>query len=357
MIKNKLDYKLVNMAIIVLIIFLVYRTGNLWIGVTNKILKIGTPFFLAFIVAYAFYPLLKFLQQKKLPKPFAVFLIIALVVGIVAFVGVLVVPMLFTQLSSLFNGIISFIKELSTDYDINLGPLQQTLTDAFNDIIKGLGKYVSSGAMNVIGLSLDYLTAFAIAFSASIYFLIDMDKIRSGVKKYLKRKSKRTFHFVKAVDIEMKNYLTGFMKVVFISLIEYTLAYYIIGHPNALLLGFLAAIANLIPYFGGMASNLIACVTSFVIGPKMFIKNVILFFILSNVDGYVINPFVYGKTNKVHPIIVILSVFAGGILFGIMGIIISLPLAIIIITAYKYYMPAITDKLEDMKEGNKKETI
>ena len=44
MLKNKLDFKLVNLAIIVLIIFLLYQTGNLWIGVVNKILQIGLPF-------------------------------------------------------------------------------------------------------------------------------------------------------------------------------------------------------------------------------------------------------------------------------------------------------------------------
>ena len=59
--------------------------------------------------------------------------------------------------------------------------------------------------------------------------------------------------------------------------------------------------------------------------------------IFSAIDGYVINPLVYGKTNRVHPLIVISSVFIGGILFGIVGIVISLPLSILIIASIKYF--------------------
>lgn len=337
MVKNKIDYKLINLALVALIVFLVYRTGNLWLGIAGKIGKIILPFFFAFVVAYAFHPVLKALQNKKIPKALGVIIILAAVFLLLGFVLVLVVPLLVTQLTSLFSTIIAFVKEISVDYDLNLGPLQDSLTTAFNDIIASLGKYVSDGAFKVINVSLDYLSTIVIAFSASIYFLLDMDKIRSEVKKFVKRKSKTNFEYLRQVDIEMKNYLNGFMKVVFISLIEYTVAFYIIGHPNALLLGFLAAIANIIPYFGGMIANTIACITAFVISPALFIKTVIAFFVLSSIDGYLINPFVYGKTNKVPPLLTILSVFAGGILFGFIGIVIALPLTIMLITAYKFY--------------------
>ena len=122
-----------------------------------------------------------------------------------------------------------------------------------------------------------------------------------------------------------------------ISIVEYTLAYTLIGHPNALLLGFLAGVANLIPYFGGMANNTLAAITAFVVSPTLFIKTIITFIVLSMIDSYVINANVYGKTNSIHPLIVIISVFAGSSLFGIMGIVISFPLAIIIVTTCKHY--------------------
>jgi len=188
-----------------------------------------------------------------------------------------------------------------------------------------------------------------IAFAAAIYLLVDMDKIRSEFKSFLLSRNKRSFDYFKILDTEMKNYLTGFIKIVGITLVEYTVAFVIIGHPNAILLGFLAAIATLIPYFGGIITNIIASITAFVISPGLFIRTIICFFVLSTLDGYVINPFVYGKTNEIHPLAVIFAVFAGGALFGVLGIIISLPLAIIVIATYKFYRGDITEKIEDIK--------
>ena len=103
------------------------------------------------------------------------------------------------------------------------------------------------------------------------------------------------------------------------------------------MLGTLAGVGNLIPYFGGIITNIIAAITAFVISPELFLKTCIIFLIFSAVDGYVINPWVYGKSNKVHPLVVIISVFAGGILFGIMGIILSLPVAIVLLATYKFF--------------------
>lgn len=350
MMKNKLDYKLINFALLALIVYLLYRTGFLWMGVTNKLLNILGPFIIAFAIAYALYPCLAFLRRKKVPKSIAIFLIIAVIFGIFSVVAVLIVPLLFEQLSSLFSSIISFLKEISLNYDLDIGPLQQSLSGSFNEIITSLGKYVSDGAVSIIGVSLNVISTFVISFSAAVYFLADMDKIRPAIARALKRKNMRAYHYVKTLDTEMKNYLTGFLKIIFITLVEYTFAFYVIGHPNAILLGFLAAIATLIPYFGGILTNCIAVITSFVVSPALFIKTLITFFILSNIDGYVINPWVYGKTNQVHPIAVILSVFAGGILFGVIGIIISLPVTILLIATYKFYGHTFKEKLEDYKE-------
>ncbi len=349
MIKNKLDFKLINFAIITLIVYLMYQTGNLWIGLFNKVVDLIMPFLFAFVFAYALYPAVKYLQSKKVPKGFAIFLVLLLVVAIVALMIGLVVPLLVSQVTSLFNNILVFIKEISTNYDLNLGPLQESLSETFNNIIKNLGQYVSDGAISFINVSMGLFTKIAIVVAVGIYLLIDMDSIRQFLRKFFLNRSKNQYHYVKALDVEMHNYMSGFLKIMGITLVEYTVAYSIIGHPNALLLGVLAAIMNLIPFFGGMICNLVAAVTAFVISPALFIRTLITFFILSQVDGYLINPFVYGKTNKVHPIIAISSVFIGGALMGTFGVVASLPLAIILITTYKFFYADINGKIEDMK--------
>ena len=344
MLKNKLNYKLINFALIALIVFLLYQTGHLWMGLTNRILQIVLPFLFAFALAYAVHPFLQKMVDKKIPKWLGVSIIIFIILAVVSFVIYLIATVMIGQLSSLFGSIIEFISSLSeTNFDFNFAGLETSLTDTFRTIITNLGTYVSDGAINIIDSSLGAISTVFIVFAAFIYFLIDMDKIREEINFFFKKKSKKSFNYIRSLDHEMKNYLSGLVQIVIISLVEYTLVYTLIGHPNAILLGFLAAIANLVPYFGGIVVNVIAAITAFVVSPVLLIKTIIAFILLSAVDSYIINPTVYGKTNSIHPL---------GIIFGMLGVFISFPLTIIIITTYKYYK---TDIQENIKKVTDKD--
>ena len=351
MLKNKLDYKLINLALIALIVFLVYMTGSLWTGILGKVVRIILPFLFAFALAYALYPFLQKMMEKKIPKWAGVSIIVFLILALATLVIYLITTVMLGQLSSLFNSVIEFIKSIQkSDFDVNLTGLEATLSDTFKNILSNVGEYVSDGAINIIDSSLGILSNILIIFAAFIYFLIDMDKIRNEIRFFFKKRSAKTFGYVKKLDMEMKNYLNGLVQVMLITLVEYTLAYTIIGHPNAILLGFLACVANLIPYFGGICVNIIAAITAFVVSPSLLIKTIITFIILSSLDSYVINPTVYGKTNSIHPLITIIALFAGGIIFGIIGVFISFPLAIITVTTYKYFIDDIARNIKKPKK-------
>lgn len=344
---KKIDYKLLNLSLLILIVYLVVQTSSLWSSIIYKLLDIIIPFLIAFTIAYALYPLSTYLQSKGIKKSFSLIIILLIILTILSLIIFSIFPLLFGQLDSLFNNIMVFFKEISTNYDIDFGGLQQSLNEVFNEIVLSLGKYISDGAVSIISISFSYISNIIIIIATSIYLLIDMDKIREEIKGYLNRKSARTFKYVKQLDKTMKNYLIGYLKIALISFVEYSIAFSIIGHPNALLLGVLIAILELIPYFGGLITNTIALITSFAVGPKLFIKTLIVFLILSVIDSYVINPLVYGKRNQIHPLVVILSIFTGGILFGFTGIIIALPLSLLLITTYKFYRVDIEETIED----------
>ncbi len=337
MIKNRIDFKLINVVLFVLAVYLVYQARDFWVGIISLIFNILLPFLIAFAIAYAFYPIVKKLTDRNVPKALAMLLVVGGAIGVICLILALITPTIMSQLTSLFNGIISFLKELSTDYNVNFKDIQNTLSAGFNDTLEKLGTYISNGALSFIGVSIDYISKIFIILASFVYFLADMDKIRKFIKEYLSHKSKKIYNYVATIDDEMRKYIVGFMKIVVISFFEYTITYTLIGHPNALMLGTLAALGNLIPYFGGIITNIVAAITAFVISPALFIKTCIVFIVFSAVDGYIINPFVYGNSNQVHPLVVIISVFAGGALLGVLGIVISLPVAIIAIATFKYF--------------------
>lgn len=352
MLKNKLNYKLVNFALIALIIFLLYQTGSLWTGVLNKVFEIAFPFLFAFAIAYALYPFLQKMEDKKIPKWAGITIIIVIILLLVSFIIYLITTVMLGQLSSLFQSIIEFINSLkNTTLDFNFAGLESSLTETFKRVLSNFGTYVSDGAINLIDSSVSFFSTLFIVFASFIYFLIDMKTIREEIKYFFMRKTKKVYSYVRTLDIEMKKYLNGLVQIIIITLIEYTLVYTIIGHPNAILLGFLAAIANLIPCFGGIIVNIIAAITAFVVSPSLLIKTVIVFAILSFIDSYVINPTIYGKTNSLHPLVIIISLFAGGILFGMLGVFISFPLAILVVTTYKYFKDDISYNIKKIRNN------
>ncbi len=352
--KDKIDFKLINIALLALIVYLMYHTGHLWMGMVGKITIICMPFLIGFAVAYAVYPLVLKLRNKGVPKGLAIFIVVAFLFIVFGVAGYIVSKTCVSQISALFDSIDAFITELTThDFSINITGLQQTLNESFQDIMNGLTKYVSDGAINLVSSSINFLGNFLIGLSAFIYFLIDMDKIRASVKKFFKKRKEKTYRFVRVLDEEMRNYLGGLVQVVIISIFEYGIVYSLIGHPNAIMLAFMAGIANFVPYFGGIANNIVAAITAFIVSPALFIRTLIAFFLLSSLDSYVINPHVYGKTNSMHPLVTIFALFAGGIIFGIMGVLISFPLAIFIVSLYKFYKDDISVSIGKIKESKK----
>ena len=346
--KHKVNYKLVNTLLILAIIFLLINTFGFWTGVLKKLFNILTPFIIAFAIAYALYPFVQKLEKKKVPKPLAVFIVIASVVGFLALIIALLVPIVVDQLTALFNWLMEFVLDVSKDYDVNLNFIQEYIGD-FKGVISNFGKSISDFSIGVIMKSINILTLFIICFITCIYFLADIEKIRIKIKSFLKRKNKRTYRYIKRLDHEVSQYFVGLEKYIIIQFIEYTTIFFLIGHPYYLLLGILCSVTTIVPYFGGIFANIIAAITAFFISKKLFILTLIVAFICPNIDGYIISPRVYGKTNNVPGLLTIFAVFAGGKIAGVVGIIIALPVTIILLATYRFYEDDIAQKIDDIK--------
>ncbi len=345
---KKISYKLLNILLVLGICFLFYNTLGLWQNVINKIFSIVSPFLIAFVIAYALYPFLQKLQQKGVRKSLALTLILVCIVGFTIILVSLLIPIIAKQIGAFSGFMLTFLQDVSNKYNIDLKFIQENITD-INTIVNNYGKPISDFSFSFISSLLGFFSKFIICFISSIYFLISMDSIRIRFKKYLKRKNKRTFSFFERLDYEVSQYFVGLEKFIIIQFFEYTIVFFLIGHPYYLLLGILCAVTTVIPYFGGIFSNIIACVTAFFISPKLFILTLIVAFVCPNIDGYIISPRVYGKTNHVPALATIFAVFAGGILYGVIGIMVALPVTIILIATYRFYEDDISDKIEEIK--------
>lgn len=348
--ENKINFKLVNLLLIIMIICLLYFIRGLWIGIVTNIFKILSPFLLAFALAYVIYPLVRKLIDAGAPKWLAILTVCILGFGSLFIIIILTVPLMYEQTLLFISNISMFLSDLSIKYEINFGGLQTTLTEFSSNIISSLGNIISDGAISVVNSSVNVFTTGIVVICSAIYFLIDMVKIRESIKKYLNRKSRRTGLYLTKLDNELTKYIGGMGLTILIQIVEYTLAFLIIGHPNYLILGILSGISAIIPWFGGFLVAVISLLVSSVISTKMFVLTVVICIICPILDGNVIGPKVYGKTNKLHPLVVIFAVSAGGVVGGFWGIVLSLPIAIAIKTTYNFYQRDIDKKIKFMKK-------
>lgn len=348
--RNRINYKLINILLVILIISLLYWISGLWIGIFNKVIAILLPFILAFVVSYALYPIHRKLTDCGFPKWLSIGTIYFVLLGFIVLIGIIVVPMFYDQVVLFLSNLSAVITDISSKYEIDLGIVQTSLSDISSDILKDLGSHISNGAIILVNTSINVVTNLVIVAIVSVYFLYDMDNIRYGLKKRLKNGKKKIYNYVKRLDCEVTNYLSGLCKNILIQFFEYTFVFFVIGHPNWLILGVLAAVTTVIPYFGGLIINILALVIASVVSSKLFIFTLIVCLVCPTIDGYIISPKVYGKSNQLHPLVSIFAVFAGGILGGFWGIAMSLPIAIIIIATYKYFKEDINNKIVTIKE-------
>lgn len=348
--ENKINYKLINILLIVLIICLLYFIRGLWLGVLAKIVAVLLPFLIAFAAAYAVYPYCKKLEDYGLPKWLAMGIIYFIIIGFIVVMGITVFPLLYDQVVLFLSNISAVITDISSTYEIDLGVLQQSITSISSDILKNIGTHISDGAINILNASINVITNLIIIVAVSVYLLWDMDKIREGIKKSLKKRHNRSYRYMKRLDTEITNYFSGLFKTMLIQFVEYTVVFALIGHPNYLILSILAAVTTIIPYFGGLLVNILAIIIASVVSTKLLVLTILVCIICPNIDGYIIGPKVYGKTNQLPALVNIFAVFAGGVLGGFWGIVISLPVTITLIATYKFFKEDINNKIETIKE-------
>ncbi len=338
MLDKKINYRIVNIAFIFAILYFLSNSISLWVDVIGKCISVLAPFIVGFAFAYAFTPLVSFLERKGINKTFAIILVIF---GIVLFIGLLLyftLPVIYDQLSLFIKMSVKILNNLSSNYDITLGGYSVKIMDYLNDLLKSVANIISDTSVNFINNSIGFISKAIVGVVGFIYFLIYMDKIRDYIKRLLMSYNKKHFEYFKMMDSEITNYIKGLEIFMLIQLVEYSFLFFIIGHPNWLILGIIACITTVIPYFGGLITNILAIFLAWVVSPKLVVLTIIICLIFPQLDGYFISPRIYGKTNKVNPLITIMAVSVGGRLAGVYGIIVALPCYLLLRITYRFYM-------------------
>ena len=186
--------------------------------------------------------------------------------------------------------------------------------------------------------------SFFVALIVSVYILIERTEILNFIKKFLKVTVKKNTYnsigkyFNKTNDVFFK-FISGQLIDALVIGVLTSIAMLLLDVKYAVLLGFLIAVSNLIPYIGAIIGVSIAVIiTIFTGGISQAIWMGIVVIILQQIDANIINPKIIGNTLKISPILVIFAVTVGGAYFGILGMFLAVPIIAVIKTLVLDYI-------------------
>ena len=351
MFSNKLNYKIINITALMLLLYIGFSNVGMWWNILGGILSILAPFIVAFAFAYALTPVLEFLVKKGINKKIGVLIITLAVLLIIVSLLMVTLPLVYDQLILFSKSIIVVVGDIGEHFNINLGNIEIKMEDQLNTVISNLGGFISNGTFDFLGKSLSFITKFIVGFITGIYFLIDMDNIKHRIKLITSSISKRFFLYIKCLDQELGNYIKGLAIFMVIQFVEYSFLFWVIHHPNWLLLGILASLTTVIPYFGGLITNIIGIITASTLSTPILIGTIIICLVFPQLDGYVISPKIYGRTNNVDPLITIIVVSIGGSIFGVVGIMVALPVFLLIRATYHFFIGDLKNSVKKIKDN------
>ncbi len=338
---------------LVIVYKLIDHFDILWDGIL-AFLGAMKPFIVGAIIAYilnqpckAFEGIYSKARWKWLAvraKGFSVLSVYAVI--IIAFVLVvrLVIPAFYSNIVDLFKNLPEYgerllvlIDSLQNRFGIWIINIENfSLMNAITYLVKTvdineIGKY----AEGIISATSSVINVF-IALIVSIYICIDKERISNAVKRgisiiFLRNKARGIFQYVARINEIFTKYIYCKLIEALIMTVISTLILTLLGIRYSLILGLVIGIFSLIPYFGSIISTVISVViTVFSTGIGPAIWTGVVLTILEQVDGNLIGPKIIGDKLDMRPLWVIFSATVGGGLFGMTGLLLSVPVAMVI---------------------------
>lgn len=217
------------------------------------------------------------------------------------------------------------------------------LFDSSEDVVRRVQAYFSQNAETLMDASAAAgrsLVKWVIAFVLSVYLLSAKTGIKNGFKHLLstlmpEKRFNSFVSFISRCDRILVSYIVsslidaiiiGIINLIFMS---------IMGMEYAGLISVVVAVTNLVPTFGPIVGGAVGGLILLLVKPLHAIIFIIFTFILQFIDPYFIKPRLFGNTLGVSGLLIVISVLVCGRMFGVTGILISIPLAAILSFVYK----------------------
>jgi len=310
------------------IIFTVFFLILLWFVYFIK--DIILEFFVALLIMAILNPSVSRLSRFKIPRAVSILLVYLLFFGLIGFVLAGLLPPLIDQTKSFVNGLPKYLGSLGIASSLSEQVIQETLS-RLGELPRELAKFAVSVFSNVIGV----LRVLFFAF----YLLLARDKLDDQLGFIFGEKRKKEVGMlVDKLETRFGGWARGQISLMILIGIATYLGLTLLGIPFALPLALLAGILEIIPYMGPIISAVPAVIIGLAISPLVGLATAALYFLIQQIENYVLVPKVMEKSVGVNPIVTLLALSIGFRVAGIVGAVISVPIVITLQILSRQYL-------------------
>ncbi|MCL5012142.1 MAG: AI-2E family transporter [Patescibacteria group bacterium] len=284
--------------------------------------------FIALIISSALRRPVDYLESKHIPRILSVLMILLIAVAIIGLILYAIVPIILIQMKY----VMSSISSIHIPFLENMGG-SQVLTNLDQAISDWIGSFFYGGSniLNVLGSVVGNTVLVFVVIVLSLYLSISKGSIERFIRDM--------------VPIDRESYVIGlyrrtqhklgrwFTSQVILSVIIGAMTFaglLLLGTDYALIIGILAALLEIVPYAGPIATGIVAFIMIAPQSASLAIAAIILFIVIHQIENHVLVPLIVGRVVGIDPVVVVLAILAGSQIDGLIGAILAIPVAIII---------------------------
>ena len=352
---KKIDTK--SLIKVALVIFALYLAIHYWghaAGILKTLLGAAIPVIIGAVISYPLNILMSFYEKHLFPKSekklavrsrrgLALTLAILTLVGLIALIIALVVPqlvscvkLLVAEVPDFFNMVVAKLSEFEFVPEDIIAALSKIdwksrITDIIKTVYSGLGSVMDVVVTTVSSLVSGVTTAF-LAIIFAIYLLLGKDKIGSQLKKvmhhFIPERITEKFDYVRKVaDESFHKFIVAQCTEALILGGLCTVGMLILRLPYAAMIGAVTVVTAFIPVVGALLGGAVGAFLILMESPVKALIFLVFIILLQQIEGDLIYPRVVGSSMGLPSIWVLTAVTLGGGMFGVLGMMLSVPLA------------------------------
>jgi predicted PurR-regulated permease PerM len=300
------------------------------------------PLLLSFAIAFMLEPIVDWFERRGRSRQVAVLLTLLATLLTIVLVFGLLLPSIYHQFGESVEKLPLALRATGArvqsllDYaQARLSPqlyarLQVAITNFQNDpsvVTSRISAWLSTGLFGLVSLGTAALGLLIVPFFV-YYLLLDMDNLRRILEKHIPTRHRGAgVRLLDEVAEVVRGYVRGRFLIALIMAVIYAVGLLILGVPLWAAIGLIAGIIGIIPYIGVVTGFLLAVAFAALDGAGIGrLAGILGIFVLAQIlEDYVLTPRIIGNKLDVHPMLVFIALIIGGDLFGLLGLVLAIP--------------------------------